>query len=214
MTLGPTFREWLEYSHNNEDDKDLYVQYIVKLHDNILVGFSDYQAVPEWKQLLSLVHERIGETDLNEEYVFLRMRYLSRSVDDFKQNERKYFEVFGENFGWRNKETNKISVYDSVGYCKTSLDQFTRYLRGVPGELARHADRVRDHYDAKLRDAREAQEDTLVLENEWKVMRNLACDPQSTVSAMLVTEYKNKHQIDKIEHRSKKFIVHFRDRTA
>lgn len=209
MTLGKTFREWLDESNNNEDDKDLYVEYIKRLGENLETGFPGNRTIPDWKKLLSLVYERLGETEVDENYVFLKLHYLSSVVDDFKKDEPKYFAVFGDNFGRRSKQTRKISVYHSVGDCKTALDQYTRYLRRVPGELARHADRVRDHYDKHLEQAKAAKKNPLTLDNEWKVMKNLAEDPQSTVSAMLVESYRTKHNIEDIEHRRNQFIVHF-----
>lgn len=209
MTLGITFREWLDESNNNEDDKNYYVEYIKRLGDNIETAFPKDRAVSEWRKLLGLVHERLGETEVDEDYVFRKLYYLSRKIDDFKRDEAWYFAVFGKNFGRRNKHTRKISVYYSVGDCKTALDQYTRYLRRVPGELARHADRVRDHYDKHLEQAKADRKNPLTLENEWKIMKNLAEDPQSTVSAMLVESYRTKHNIEEIEHRRKQFIVHF-----
>ena len=64
------------------------------------------------------------------------LRTLSRNLDDLKKDPGKYSTLFGEGFGKQYDTTHTKTMELRVGDCKTTLDHYARFLRGVDSRLA------------------------------------------------------------------------------
>ena len=209
MNSSMTFQDWLLESPNDEPDKILNLQYIEKLHQNIGIAF-DYQNVPAWKDFLSNVDTPYGEIEIDTEKMVGLFRTLSNNLDELKSEER-YTKVFGAGFGRPyEKHDEAKKTYFRVGDCKTALDQFARFLRGVESSLAQHAALTRHHYETKYQLQPKLGTDTLVLPNDWKEMKTLINDYQSMQTAMNKDTFKNKHGLDDVRYRSGMFEFTFK----
>ena len=208
MNPKMTYQEWLNESPNNEPDKVWNLQYVEKLRDNIEVAY-DYVNVPDWKGFLSWVDSPFEKIRIDELYMVRSLRTLSRNLDDLKKDHDKYSTLFGEGFGKQYDTTHKKTMELRVGDCKTALDQYARFLRGVDSRLARHADYVRHHYEPKIIEAREAGVNPLILENEAVAIHNLITDPQSMSAALNIQEMWRLHRIVSVEMVGGKFEVRF-----
>ena len=182
-----TFQDWLARSPNNEHDKVWNLQYVQKLHENIELAY-DYINVPNWKKYLSWVDSPFERISVDELQMVRSLRALSRNLDDLKKDHDKYSILFGEGFGKDYDTTYKKTMEKRVGDCKTALDQYARFLRGVDSSLARHADYVRNHYEPQIVAAKEAGVNPLILENDAVKIHNLITDPQSISSALRIQE--------------------------
>lgn len=208
MNPKMTFQDWLNESPNNEPDKGWHLQYIQKLRDNIELAY-DYVNVPDWKGYLSWVDYPYETIEIDKMYMVRSLRTLSRNLDDLKQDHDKYSTIFGEGFGKPYDTTYKKTMERRVGDCKTALDQYARFLRGVDSKLARHADYVRHHYEPKIIEAKDAGVNPLILENEAVAIHNLITDPQSMTAALNIQEMWRLHGIDSVEMVGGKFEVWF-----
>lgn len=187
MNSNMTFQDWLARSPNNEHDKVWNLQYVQKLHENIELAY-DYINVPNWKKYLSWVDSPFERISVDELQMVRSLRALSRNLDDLKKDHDKYSILFGEGFGKDYDTTYKKTMEKRVGDCKTALDQYARFLRGVDSSLARHADYVRNHYEPQIVAAKEAGVNPLILENDAVKIHNLITDPQSISSALRIQE--------------------------
>lgn len=203
-----TFQDWLIGSRNNEPDKVWNLQYVQKLHKNIEHAY-DYINVPDWKKYLSWVDSPFESISVNELQMVRSLRSLSRNLDDLKKNHDKYSILFGVGFGKDYDTTYKKTMEKRVGDCKTALDQYARFLRGVDNSLARHADYVRNHYEPQIVAAKEAGVNPLILENDAVKIHNLITDPQSMSSALKIQEMWRLHGIVNVEMVGGKFEVTF-----
>lgn len=209
MNPKMTFQDWLNESPNNEPDKGWHLQYIQKLRDNIELAY-DYVNVPDWKGYLSWVDSPYEKIEIDKKYMVRSLRTLSRNLDDLKRDHDKYSTIFGKGFGKQYDTTYKKTMERRVGNCKTALDQYARFLRGVDSKLARHADYVRYHYEPKIIAAKESGVNPLILENEAVAIHNLITDPQSMTAALNIQEMWRLHGIDSVEMVGGKFEVWFR----
>ena len=208
MNPKMTFQDWLNESPNNEPDKGWHLQYIQKLRDNIELAY-DYVNVPDWKGYLSWVDSPYEKIEIDKKYMVRSLRTLSRNLDDLKRDHDKYSTIFGKGFGRQYDTTYKKTMERRVGDCKTALDQYARFLRGVDSKLARHSDYVRQHYEPKIIAAKESGVNPLILENEAVAIHNLITDPQSMTAALNIQEMWRLHGIDSVEMVGGKFEVWF-----
>ena len=209
MNPSMTFQDWLIESPNNEPDKILNLQYIEKLHQNIGIAF-DYQNVPSWKEFLSNVCIPYGEIEIDVEKMVGLFRALSINLDELKSVER-YTMVFGAGFGRPyEKHDEAKKTYYRVGDCKTALDQFARFLRGVESSLAQHAALTRHHYETKYQLQPKQGTDTLVLPNDWKEMKTLINDYQSMQYALNRDFFKDRHGLERVQCNKEKVEFYFK----
>ncbi len=213
MNPKMTFQDWLNESPNNEPDKGWHLQYIQKLRDNIELAY-DYFNVPDWKGYLGWVDSPYEKIEIDKIYMVRSLRALSRNLDDLKRDHDKYSTIFGKGFGKQYDTTYKKTMERRVGDCKTALDQYARFLRGVDSKLARHADYVRHHYEPKIIAAKESGVNPLILENEAVAIHNLITDPQSMTAALNIQEMWRLHGIDSVEMVGGKFEVWFEKSSA
>lgn len=146
-----------------------------------------------------------GEIEIDIEKMVRLFRTLSSNQDELKSEER-YTMVFGAGFCRPYEEHDEAKrTYYHVGYCKTALDQFAKFLRGIESSLAQHVAETRHNYEPKYQLQPKLGTDTLVLPNDWKKMKTLINDYQSMQTAMNKDPFKDKHGLKDVRFRSSNF---------
>lgn len=208
MDTKMTFQDWLNESPNNKPDKGWNLQYIQKLNEN-LESSCDNVNVSLWMTFLRWVDSPFGDFRIEESSMVSALRILSLKLNDLKTDHPKYFALFGEDFGREYNTTYKKAMDKRVGDCKTALDQYARFLRGVDSRLARHADYVRYHYEPEIIAAKAAGTNPLMLENIAKEIHNLIDDPQSMTDALNIKKMERLHGIVDVKMVDGRFRVTF-----
>lgn len=206
MNPKMTFQDWLNESP--EPDKVLNLDYIRRLYQKIDAVY-DYKSVPKLKEFLSKVDTQFGMIDINEDLMVSMFRTFSSNLDELKSEDR-YSKMFGDDFG-RPYNVSKFRVIElRVGDCKTALDQYARFLRGVDSSLAQHAALTRHHYETNYQIQPEEGTNELELPNDWKEMKALINDYQSMQTAMNKDSFRSDHRIDRVRYRRKRFHFTFK----
>lgn len=183
------FQEWLNRSVNYKFAKETFAKYIRALNKNLKFVYPEYFDLDRAESLLKLGVKPLTMSSVEEDQVVDCFKNLREQVERLKTQRSDFLALFGEEFSLAKSKLDQRATDKLVYRCKIALDQYGRFLRGVPSELAMQSNYIRNHFRAQMQSAKSQNEKVLTLNYEHNLLKNLADNDRNVYDALKESDY-------------------------